>query len=291
MCSTVPSFAALHRFGRVRIDREILASRLTDDPLVGEAVERDGSGAIALSGRSALPPRIPTAVRRAARLRGRALRVARILRHTPFVRGILLTGSVAAEDAPADADVDLLVIVADDRIGTVFALLGTTSRLVGRRWFCPNFYLAESQLPLQPSSVYIGRELGQAAAIVGDANALRGANPWLEEMFPNLGPPEPAPMRAGSRPQRCSRLSQRECGRSGGASRSPARPVAPPHALRGRDPRGRRLTTRPRDGAALPRRRDGFGVPAQYEERRQALAAALRDEPRVTEAPLTGRNS
>ncbi len=201
------------------------------------------------------------------------------------MRGILLTGSVAADDAPSDADVDLLVIVAEDRIGTVFALLGTTSRVVGRRWFCPNFYLAESQLPLQPSSVYIGRELGQAAAIVGDANALRGANPWLEEMFPNLGPPEPAPMRAGSRPQRL--LEALLSGSAGGAVERRARRLA---RSRLRAHYGGEIpddvASRLEHGTALRFHASGaeFGVPALYEERRRALAATLRGEPRATEA-------
>jgi predicted nucleotidyltransferase len=272
------SFSALHRFGRIRIEPEILASRLTDDPLVREAVERGRSGAFVLPGRSDLAAAYPDRVRRAARLRGRAVRVARVLRHTPFVRGILLTGSVAADDAPADADVDLLVVVAEGRIGTVFVLLGTASRLVGRHWFCPNFYLAESRLPLRPSSVYVGRELGQAEAIVGDADALRDANPWLEEMFPNLGPPEPAPMRVGSGAQRL--LETLFGGGVGRAIELRSRRLALSRLrahYRGEIPED--VVAGLDGGVALRFHAGGieFGVPALYEARRQALAESLRD--------------
>jgi ubiquinone/menaquinone biosynthesis C-methylase UbiE len=129
--------------------------------------------------------------------------VARILRHFPFVRGLALTGSAAAGDAGADDDVDLLVTVAEGRLGTVFVLLGSLSRLLGRRLFCPNYYACEGRLDLGPANLYLARELAQARPLAGDGAALWRANPWLEETFPNAEPPSGgAP--AGSRLQRVS---------------------------------------------------------------------------------------
>ena len=274
---TAVSLGALHRFGRIEIDRETLAARLTADPCVREVIERDRSGAFTLRGRAALAAGYADRVQRAARLRGRAHRVARVLRHTPFVRGISLTGSVAAADAPADADVDLLVIVADDHISTVFALLGTASRLIGRRWFCPNFYLAESQLELAPQNVYVGRELGQTEGIVGNAEVIRGANPWLVEMFPNLGRPAPAPIRSGSALQRL--LEAFLGGRLGASVENRAHRLARSRLLahyHGEIPEDVALALD--RGSALRFHASGieFDVPALYEERRQALANVLR---------------
>src|SRR5206468_7905836 len=105
--------------------------RLHGDPLVAA---RDGL--YCLAGREELLARRPERLRNAACLERRARRVARILRHFPFVRGLALTGSAAAGDAGADDDVDLLVTVAEGRPGTVFVLPGPLSRLPARRLVC-----------------------------------------------------------------------------------------------------------------------------------------------------------
>jgi predicted nucleotidyltransferase len=184
------------RYARVAIAQDELARGLSDDPLVAT---RDGL--YCLAGREELLARRSERIRNAARLERRARRVARILRHFPFVRGLALTGSAAAGDAGADDDVDLLVTVAEGRLGTVFVLLGSLSRVLGRRLFCPNYYACEGRLGLDPANLYLARELAQARPLAGDGAALWRANPWLEETFPNVEPPavgEPA----GSRLQR-----------------------------------------------------------------------------------------
>jgi hypothetical protein len=81
------------------------------------------------------------------------------------------------------------VTVAADRLGTVFVLLGSLSRLFGRRLFCPNYYVCENRLGLGPANLYLARELAQARPLTGDGAALWRANPWLEETFPNAEPP------------------------------------------------------------------------------------------------------
>lgn len=172
------------RYARVAIGRDELARLLRDDPLVAE-----GGGLYCLAGREELLARRPARIRNAARLERRARRVACLLRHFPFVRGLALTGSAAAGDAGEDADVDLLVTVAEDRLGTVFVLLGSLSRLLGRRLFCPNYYMCDGRLGLGPANLYLARELAQARPLAGDGAALWRANPWLEETFPNAEPP------------------------------------------------------------------------------------------------------
>jgi predicted nucleotidyltransferase len=161
----------------------------------------EGAGLYCLAGREELLARRPERLRNAARLERRACRVARVLRHFPFVRGLALTGSAAVGDAGEDADVDLLVTVAADRLGTAFVLLGSLSRLLGRRLFCPNYYACEDRLGLGPANLYLARELAQAQPLAGDGAALWRANPWLEETFPNAEPPSGGE-RAGSPLQR-----------------------------------------------------------------------------------------
>jgi hypothetical protein len=95
-----------------------------------------------------------------------------------------LTGSVAADDAGSDADVDMLVTVAPGRIGTVFLLLGSASRLLRRRLFCPNYYVRPGSLGASPANAYLARELAQLCDVVTDG-APDPRHAWLGEVFPN----------------------------------------------------------------------------------------------------------
>jgi predicted nucleotidyltransferase len=177
----------LWRYGRVAIDQPTLERRLREDSGLRKLVlSRDGL--YCLADRPALIDQRPARARHARRLERRARWVTRVLRNVPFVRGVALTGSAAADDAAADADVDLLVIVARARLGTVFLLLGSVSRLLGRRLFCPNYYLCEDNLAMAPASLYVARELAQARVLDGDAAILWQSNPWLAEIFPNAAP-------------------------------------------------------------------------------------------------------
>ena len=191
------------------------------------------------------------------------------------MRGIALTGSVAAGNAPSDADVDLLVIVADGRIGTVFFLLAPTSRVLGRRCFCPNLYLSETHIAIEPASSYVERELAQAQMLVGPARTLRDANPWLDATFPNL--PESGPtLQAGSFPQRLVERALRNV--AGARLESWARDIAARRLAahyRGQVPD--EITARLTSGEALRFHRGGLEekIPARYADRRAEIEGTL----------------
>lgn len=180
----------LWQYARVAIDRDQLSRRLRDDPILRRIViERNGL--YCLRDRAALLDERPGRILRARRLQRRARFVARILRHLPFVRGLILTGSTSADDATELADIDLLVIVAAGRVGTAFLLLAPLSRLLGRELFCPNWYMCEGSLGIAPGSLYIAREFAQARSLAGNGDALRDSNPWITERFPNAIAPPP----------------------------------------------------------------------------------------------------
>lgn len=217
------TFDELLRYGREAVDGETLRLLLDDLVRSGVIVERDGL--YCLSDRTELLGRRPGRMARGRTLRRRALRVARLIRKAPFVRGLLLTGSAAASDAGPDADVDLLVVVAPERLGIAFLLLGSASRLLGRRVLCPNYYVCEGQLDLPTGSLYLAREAAQAQGLVGDGRVIFDANPWLVEVFPNAAPPAPdSELAAGGLLQRALEAPLR--GRLGDRLERRARTVA-----------------------------------------------------------------
>lgn len=184
------TFDELWRYARVATDQEQLRQLIRDDPVLRRLiVERDGF--YCLAERTSLIDERPQRILRARRLQKRARFIARILRHLPFVRGLLLTGSASADDATKGADVDLLVIVAGGRFGTVFLQLAPAASLLGGRLFCPNWYLSEDHLGIASKNLYIAREFAQARSLCGDAEALHKSNPWISEVFPNAAMPPP----------------------------------------------------------------------------------------------------
>jgi predicted nucleotidyltransferase len=174
----------LWRYSRVEIGREALARRLLEDPLLAGIVwERDGL--YCLDGREALVGERPERLERARLLERRARWVARLLRHLPFIRGLALTGSAAAGDAHERADVDMLVIVAPERLGTAFLLLGSASRLLGRQLFCPNYYVRQGSLPTRPRNLYLARELAQLRGLGTRSRSIHDADRPISKFFPN----------------------------------------------------------------------------------------------------------
>lgn len=175
----------LWRYSRAAVSRQRMLELLEADPGLGRALSgRDGL--YCLRGRERLLSARPARRTRARRLRRRADRIARVLGRAPFVRGLLLTGSAGADDAPPDADLDLLVLVEPGRLATVFTLLGTASRLVGRSLFCPNHYIALDSLDRdRRRDIYVAHEIAQAGPLCGAAELLGDANGWVSELLPN----------------------------------------------------------------------------------------------------------
>ena len=188
------------RYSRTPLERAAVRERLAE--LDGLIHARDGL--ICLAGSEQLLAAAPERRRRAARLHRRARRVARLVQHAPFVRGLLLTGSAAAGEAAPGADPDLLVLVAPGRIGTVFALLAPVARITRGRLLCPNHYRGTDHLALEQRDLYVARELAQAWPLAGCGAAFLAANEWTRELLPNA-----APRRGGVRALPLGRLAQR----------------------------------------------------------------------------------
>jgi predicted nucleotidyltransferase len=180
-CAVTPE--ELWRFSRVRCALDEITTKLSGPQWQRIVVLRNGY--YCLHGREELAERRPGRQARARHLFGRAKRVVSWLQYTPFVRGALLTGSVAADDAEPDADIDLLLIIAQKRIALVFLLMGSISRVTSRKIFCPNYYLSADHLQIDRHSHYVAREIAQSMSLAHVGSRLIDANPWVRETLPN----------------------------------------------------------------------------------------------------------
>lgn len=157
----------------------------------GPAVELWGE-LCCLSGRRHL-----LAVRRERRQAARRLRrTARpylvAVQASPFARMVGLSGSLAAHNADADADVDLFVVAAPGRLWLCRGFLVALARLGARAGLrlCPNFLVSSRRLELPDHNLFVANELFRLIPISGHDvyRALLARNEWARAFLPNARP-------------------------------------------------------------------------------------------------------
>lgn len=128
---------------------------------------------------------------RAERLWPRARRSAWALARMPFVRGVLVTGSMSKGSAGDDGDIDFLLVVAPGRVWTVKSALHVARRALpswAREAMCTNYILAEDNLAIPEQTMFTAVELATAVPMAGPeaCTALLDANPWAQRFVPGL---------------------------------------------------------------------------------------------------------
>jgi hypothetical protein len=127
-----------------------------------------------------------------------ARRYARLIRCLPFIRMVAVTGTLAAQSAEADDDIDLFLITTPGRVWLARALTVAVVRLaaVFGVTLCPNYLVATDALELSEHNLYAARELVQMQPLYGAAwyYQLRSRNPWTLDYLPNasIAPLPPA---------------------------------------------------------------------------------------------------
>jgi hypothetical protein len=126
---------------------------------------------------------------RAAHLWPVARRLGSLLGRFPFVRMVALTGSLAAGNPDAGADIDVLIITAPDHLWTVRAMAVALVRLArhGGVHLCPNYLLSTRALALGHRDLFTAHELLQATPLSGAGvyRRLLDSNPWAARWLPN----------------------------------------------------------------------------------------------------------
>ncbi len=178
----------LHRYCPLAMTREELGNELREDERFGQAVHHE-EDLYFLEGRRELVEL--RRVRREASEKAWRLarRVMRLIGYVPFIRGVLVTGSLAVGNARPGDDLDFLVLTAPKRLWFVFGALGVLQRICSRRYLCSNYYISVDHLRLRRESFYLAREVVQARPIFGSeaCRSFQEENRWAFDQFPNAG--------------------------------------------------------------------------------------------------------
>lgn len=119
-------------------------------------------------------------------------------RRVPWILGVAVTGSVSVSNAEAKDDVDLMIVVQDNRLWLVRPIVVLFSFLKGKRrsWnheefnsWCLNLWLEEDSLsvPISNRSAYTAYEVCQALWLVDKHSteyAFLAANAWVARYLP-----------------------------------------------------------------------------------------------------------
>lgn len=127
---------------------------------------------------------------RAEPLLARAEKLSRALVRFPFVRAVLISGSLSKGCAAPGADIDYFIITAPGRLWTARTCMHLRKKLSyfsGRQHdYCMNYYIDEEALEIREKNLYTAMEIVTLLPMRGAGIVERffAANAWTENFFP-----------------------------------------------------------------------------------------------------------
>lgn len=183
----------IHRFCALRLTKPELEKEIESSPEFQRFIARD-NGYFFLKGRDDLVEIRKKRERESEEVWNTADRVVNFLKYIPCIKGILVTGSLAVNNARRKDDIDFLVFVSPHRLWSVFFVLGMLQRIFSRKYFCSNYYKSIDHLELMRESYFLARESIQSRPVFGEAFCKRfyEKNQWLFDWLPNADREEEA---------------------------------------------------------------------------------------------------
>ena len=120
-----------------------------------------------------------------------AHRAGRLIRQFPYVRGVMVSGSLSKHCMTPDGDIDFFIVTAPGRLWLARTLLVLFKKVFlfnSRRYFCVNYFIDTQHLEITPQNLFTAMECATLLPIADSEWYCRilEHNPWIRAAyFPN----------------------------------------------------------------------------------------------------------
>lgn len=116
--------------------------------------------------------------------------MAHVIKRFPFVRSVMITGSLSKNSSDITSDIDYMVITAPKRLWiarTMLMLFKKIFLLNSKKYFCLNYFVTENNLVINERNIFTATEIATIKPVYNLklAKEFVSANPWVKEFFPN----------------------------------------------------------------------------------------------------------
>ena len=130
---------------------------------------------------------------RADKLMKKAYRKSRFIGSFPFVRSVMLSGSISKGYVSEDADIDYFIITEPGKLWLARTMLIAWKKLFllnSYRFFCVNYFIDTDHLTIEEQNHFTATELKTLFPTYGAEYypRLHEANRWADQYLPNHGP-------------------------------------------------------------------------------------------------------
>ena len=126
-----------------------------------------------------------------------AVRRSRLIYSFPFVRAVMISGSLSKDFMDKDADIDFFIVTEPGKVWLTRGLLALFQRLVlfnSHKYFCVNYYIDHHHLGLDERNIFTATELITLKPVCGNEHyaTLIRDNEWVKHYYPQFKPVVPA---------------------------------------------------------------------------------------------------
>jgi hypothetical protein len=130
-----------------------------------------------------------------------ALRRGNLIFQFPFVRGVMMSGSLSKNYADDQTDIDFFIVTKPNRLWIARTLLVLFKRIFllnSHKFFCVNYFVDEEHLEIEEKNLFTATELSTLVPLAGLSSyqRLMDTNKWVNQMLPHATPRNP--LSAGS---------------------------------------------------------------------------------------------
>ncbi|MES2776328.1 MAG: nucleotidyltransferase domain-containing protein [Bacteroidota bacterium] len=128
--------------------------------------------------------------------------ISSIIGHFPFVRSVMLSGSISKMYMDDKSDIDYFVITAPNRLWIArffFVLFHKIILLNKTKLFCYNYMIAADHLSISKRNIYTATEIVTLLPTLGakDYQQFLRTNAWVKDYFPNFPVPDTDDLKTG----------------------------------------------------------------------------------------------